>query len=353
MDPKLTASSMKRPPLTLIAIAALCVVAIIMALQPDSGQLDADRETHFSIDDTSRVTTIRIADVQGGVALLERSPHPLGLWKLNGRLLARKDATDLLLKTFKRVTVRQPVQQSAKEGVLRMMASSGKRVDICLDGKSDPAKTWFIGTPTQSHTGTHMLLEVPEYGRSGTPYITHMEGFTGFLSTRFFTSEEEWRYTGIYESQPTEIQSITARPLDDKGTEASIEWAPGGETLTAKSDLRPIEISQTVIRDQWLRMCKVHIETWDSHLSPAQEDSLIQTQPAWTLNVHYKDGRDIPMTLYWKTPIIEEYDLNGERMSHDGSRMYALVNGEVALIQTFVFNPILDFWRNLESPSAS
>lgn len=353
MDPKLTASSMKRPPLTLLAIAALCVVAIIMALQPDSGQLDADRETHFSIDDTSRVTTIRIADVQGGVALLERSPHPLGLWKLNGRLLARKDATDLLLKTFKRVTVRQPVQQSAKEGVLRMMASSGKRVDICLDGKSDPAKTWFIGTPTQSHTGTHMLLEVPEYGRSGTPYITHMEGFTGFLSTRFFTSEEEWRYTGIYESQPTEIQSITARPLDDKGTEASIEWAPDGETLTAKSDLRPIEVSQTVIRDQWLRMCKVHIETWDSHLSPAQEDSLIQTQPAWTLNVHYKDGRDIPMTLYWKTPIIEEYDLNGERMSHDGSRMYALVNGEVALIQTFVFNPILDFWRNLESPSAS
>ena len=39
----------------------------------------------------------------------------------------------------------------------------------------------------------------------------------------------------------------------------------------------------------------------------------------------------------------------GRLMDHDGSRMYAVVQGEVAFIQTFVFNPILDFWRNLES----
>ena len=62
------------------------------------------------------------------------------------------------------------------------------------------------------------------------------------------------------------------------------------------------------------------------------------------------------MTLYWKAPIMEEYDVDGTLMEHDGSRMYAIVHGEVALIQTFVFNPILDFWRNLadvDSPSAS
>ena len=39
-----------------------------------------------------------------------------------------------------------------------MMAASGKRVDIHLDGSEAPAKTWFIGTPTQSHTGTHMHI---------------------------------------------------------------------------------------------------------------------------------------------------------------------------------------------------
>ena len=347
---------MKRTSLSLLVIAALGIIALYMAFLPETGRLDADLGTHFAVDDTSRVSRIRIADAQGNVALLERGEHPLGLWTLNGNLLARKDATDLLLKTFKRVTVRQPVQQQANDGVLRMMASSGKRVDIHIDGDDAPAKTWFIGTPTQSHTGTHMLLELPGSGRSDTPYITHMEGFTGFLSTRFFTSEQEWRYTGVYESRPADIASISARPINDAGRAATLEWAPDGEMLTVRGDFEWLNAPQGLLRDQWLRMCDVHIETWDSHLSPQQEDSLSRSQPAWQLEVRYKDGRQQPMTLFWKAPIMEEYNLDGTPMDHDGSRMYAVVNGEVALIQTFVFNPILDFWRNLaktDSPSAS
>ena len=340
---------MTRSRLTLFVALALAATAVYLGTRPDAGLLDADQSTHFSIADTSKVTRIRIADAQGGVAVLERSSHPLGLWTLNGRHLARKDATDLLLKTFRRISVRQPVQPKAKEGVLKMMAASGKRVDIHLDGSEAPAKTWFIGTPTQSHTGTHMLLELPEEGRSSAPYITHMEGFTGFLSTRFFTSENEWRYTGVYESRPQDIQSIFGRPLNDAGRMATLEWNVDGSGLVATADYERLALTPAEMQDQWLRMCDVHIETWDSHLTPAQEDSLKASSPAWELEVRYRDGRVQPMTLYWKAPILDEYDLDGRLMDHDGSRMYAVVQDEVALVQTFVFNPILDFWRNLES----
>ena len=58
-------------------------------------------------------------------------------------------------------------------------------------------KTWYVGTATPSHTGTYMVLETPE-GRGAKPYVVHMEGFTGYLSTRFFTSERDWRYTGMF-----------------------------------------------------------------------------------------------------------------------------------------------------------
>lgn len=340
---------MTRSRLTLFVALALAATALYLGTRPDAGQLDADQSTHFSIADTSKVTRIRIADAQGGVTVLERSSHPLGLWTLNGRHLARKDATDLLLKTFRRISVRQPVQPKAKEGVLKMMAASGKRVDIHLDGSEAPAKTWFIGTPTQSHTGTHMLLELPEEGRSADPYITHMEGFTGFLSTRFFTSENEWRYTGVYESRPQDIQSIFGRPLNDAGRMATLEWNVDGSGLVAIADYERLALTPAEMQDQWLRMCDVHIETWDSHLTPAQEDSLKASSPAWELEVRYRDGRVQPMALYWKAPILDEYDLDGRLMDHDGSRMYAVVQDEVALVQTFVFNPILDFWRNLES----
>lgn len=347
MDPKPT-FNMKLSRLTLFLALAFAGIAFYLAVQPDAGELSADQSTHFAIADTARVTKIRITDVQGKVAELTRSEHPMGLWTLNDRRFARKDATDLLLKTFKRISVRQPVQPKAKEGVLKMMASSGKRVDIHLDGSDKPAKTWFIGTPTQSHTGTHMLLELPGEGRSNDPYVTHMEGFTGFLSTRFFTSETEWRYTGVFESRPKDIQSIIGRPMDDQGTEAMLQWGEDGETLIATSGGDPLDVTQAVLRSQWLRMCDVHIETWDSHLSPSQQDSLKKSPAAWELEVRYQDGRVQPMTLHWKAPIMEEFDLDGRPMTHDGSRMYAVVNGEVALVQTFVFNPILDFWRELQ-----
>lgn len=333
-----------------LLLAGLIGLALISNLSRESGNLDSDRSTHFAIEDTARVTRIRIADSDGRIALLERIPeHPLGLWQLNGNLLARKDATDLLLKTFKRISVRQPVRSSAKEGVLKMMASAGKRVDIHLDDAEEPSKTWFVGTPTQSHTGTHMLLELPGEGRSEDPYVTHIEGFTGFLSTRFFTDKNEWRYTGVFASRADDIASITATPLDDIGMAATLSWSEDGSSIEAVGPTGRIEVPQTLLRDQWLKFRKVHVETWNSHLDANGQDSLRNSPPAWNMKVRYKDGRDVELVLHWKPPIMEEFGDNGELLQHDGSRMYAIHNGECALVQTFVFNPLLEFWRGLSS----
>jgi hypothetical protein len=331
-------------------VVAIVLIAIgaYTAFSPESGRLDADTSTHFAVTDTAAVVKIRIADNNGQVAVVKRVPdHPLGLWTLNDRYPARKDATDLLLKTFKRISVRQPVRASAKAGVLKMMASAGKRVDIFTEDSSTPVKTWFIGTPTQSHTGTHMLLELPGSGRAETPYVTHIEGFTGFLSTRFFTDETEWRYTGVYESTADEIATITAVPLDDVGSSATLKWDEQGDQVIAELNGQRLALPQPMLRDQWLRFKKVHVETWNSHLSPEAQDSLRGSALAWQLKVNYKDGREVNLDLHWKAPIMEEYDTDGRLLPHDGSRMYAVHKGECALVQTFVFNPILDFWRSL------
>ena len=331
-------------------VVAIVLIAIgaYTAFSPESGRLDADTSTHFAVTDTAAVVKIRIADNNGQVAVVKRVPdHPLGLWTLNDRYPARKDATDLLLKTFKRISVRQPVRASAKAGVLKMMASAGKRVDIFTEDSSTPVKTWFIGTPTQSHTGTHMLLELPGSGRAETPYVTHIEGFTGFLSTRFFTDETEWRYTGVYESTADEIATITAVPLDDVGSSATLKWDEQGDQVIAELNGQRLALPQPMLRDQWLRFKKVHVETWNSHLSPEAQDSLRDSALAWQLKVNYKDGREVNLDLHWKAPIMEEYDTDGRLLPHDGSRMYAVHKGECALVQTFVFNPILDFWRSL------
>ena len=77
-------------------------------------------------------------------------------------------------------------------------------------------KTWYVGTATPSHTGTYMVLETPE-GRGAKPYVVHMEGFTGYLSTRFFTSERDWRFTGLFNHPKRSLARVEVRHLNEDG----------------------------------------------------------------------------------------------------------------------------------------
>ena len=117
----------------------------------------------------------------------------------------------------------------------------------------------------------------------------------------------------------------------------------------AKStDFIELDLPAATLQDQWLRICDVHIETQDSHLTVAQQDSL-KASPRPGARSALQGRPDSTQSLHWKAPIMEEYNLDGTLMTHDG-RMYAVVNGEVALVQTFVFNPILVLAQPIPDP---
>ena len=342
---------MKRWTPYIAALVVFAALALFLQRSDSQGELSNDWWTQFAIEDSASIDRIRIADVQGRVADLTRQDgHPLGLWRINNTFDARKDASDLLLKTAMRTRVQQPVTDAAEAGVLKMIATAGKRVDFFQRGSAEPVRTWFIGTPTQNHSGTNMLLELPNEGRAPVPFVTHMEGFTGFLSTRFFTDELDWRYTGVYDQPFAKITSITAIPRSDKGRAARIVLPlDGGQPHAQALDGSGLDYAQDEIEAVVRRFEKVHVETWMSHLAPAAEDSVRQSVPAWDLIVAYRDGEMRRIQLFWKQKIQNVPDEIGNILPFDESRMYAAFNGELALVQTFVFNPILKFWRDLEA----
>ncbi len=305
-----------------------------------TGNLEGDEATNFALSDTAAVTRIFIADMDGGVADLERVSGER-YWLLNGEHWARKDAVDLVLKTFLRARVKGPIPQAQREQVVKMIAARGKKVEVYTGGQT-PAKTWYIGTATPSHTGTYMVLETPE-GKARDPFIVHMEGFTGFLSTRFFTDEREWRYTGVFDFPGRELHRVEVEAHDPTYASYAMEIATDGVLTVWGADGRRVAVQDTVAwQDQFLRFRKVHLETYNHHLDAAGLETKQAQSPAFTLRA-WGRGQTEPTTveLLWKDPVEDQYDDNGQLMEHDGSRMYARFRGEVVLVQRFVFDPLL------------
>ena len=117
-----------------------------------------------------------------------------GNWWVNGKFRARQHSVDLILKTIKKIKVKHPVAVTGIEYRLSKIASKHKKVEI-YTGDGNLEKVYYIGGSTKDHQGTYMLLETPEDGRSDIPYVCHLPGFHGYLTPRFFTTEEDWRHT--------------------------------------------------------------------------------------------------------------------------------------------------------------
>lgn len=332
---------MKKNYTLLLVLVGLTAIAAIAWLMTDSGGNLKEVYSDFAIADTSAVDRIYISDATGAEVNLTRGDDGR-FWIVNGKYKAREDASKLLLKTFARIGVKAPVPQPTQANVVSMIAGTGTRVEIFENGKF--SKAYLIGTCTQDHFGTYMVLEHADGKRSAEPLIMHMEGFTGCLRQRFFTNEEEWRYTGIFDYPKLEISKVEMINHGAPENSFAIEYGGGNDLkLQTKFGNRYLPVFDTLaVKDYLLKYKKVHFETFNSHLSPAGEDSLLKSLPAYTLRVTENGGNVKKVDLYWKKPIKAQWEIDGDILEWDGDRMYGCTDGDdVVLVQRYGFDPLL------------
>ena len=310
-----------------------------------AGQLTSNEGTDFAVDDTSTIDKIFIADMDGKSVTLTR-PEQGKVWDLNGRFKAREDAVTLLLKTFKRAAIQGPVAEAAEPNVVRLISARGKKVEV-YQGGDTPVKTWYVGTATPSHTGTYMVLETPQ-GRGAKPYVVHMEGFTGYLSTRFFTSERDWRFTGLFNHPKRSLSRVEVRNLDEEGQSYMLSSKEDGTLALRDLEGNPQAYRDTSgLRQHFLRFKKVHLETYESRLDEAVEDSLRSASGAFELTTWNKRGARAFLTVHWKPGTNA---VTGE-VGKDLEQLYGVTSeGEVVLLQRFVFDPLIRGLAELTSP---
>jgi len=305
-------------------VLIILIIALIYLLCSDKKSTITD-DNNFAISDTASVSKIFIADRNGTTITLERTENT---WVVNNKYNVRKDAITTILNTIQQISIQRPVPKNAFENVVKNLATTGVKVEIYSDTKI-PIKTYTIGNSTANHLGTYMLLADAE-----NPFIVHIPSFNGFLSPRYGIqgqklNEKDWRTTTVFKLNSTEIKTISVNNIQKPEQSFMLNTQPIAlfNHEGDKVDLEQEKVLQLLNSFKLLNCESYKDEKEKIALTTPLHELIVNTDTLRTYAI-LKDKRNT------NTP-----DLNNR---FNVKRMYAtLNNGELMLIQDYVFNKVL------------
>ena len=327
---------MKGNKLLIALVVVLGAVAAYFYFSKSSGTLDKEFKD-FAIKDTASIDRIFIADAQGNEVTLTKKDK---FWVVNDQYNARMDNIQLLLKTFHRIDVKSPVPKTAFDNVVKNMASGATKVEIYTGG-DQPEKVYFVGNATMDQQGTYMLLEKDGI-KSSVPFVMHIPGFFGYLSTRFYAEEQLWRDGTVFRYTPDEIKSISVQYFEDSLQSFVID--KNGNDISLKNFYggTPIAGFDTVaVLDYISRYKKVYFEMIDMESTQQQKDSVLGSTPIFTITVTDVADQSNKITGYHMQNFRDLLDHDGTPFEYDVDRMYGhLNNQDFTYIQFATFDQI-------------
>ena len=264
----------------------------------------------FAVQDTAQIDKIFLVDKDNNQILLEReNAH----WIVNGKTRAREDLKNILLETIRRVDVYSPVPKTRQEYVIRDLASNGIKCEIYQKGKK--VKTFYVGGVTQDNLGTYMLLE-----NSAEPFIVSIPGFSGYLTTRFNTNENEWVSKRVYSYAFNDIAAVEVEyPNEPAQSYKMINAGDNKFELIRLDNKLPVERFDTVkVKQQIGRFKKVGFEFFVPNEFQAHRiDSIRQYTPMYRFNVIDNLGNSRELECYSRPNQNELKDDDGEIFEND------------------------------------
>jgi hypothetical protein len=178
------------------------------------------------------------------------------------------------------------------------------------------------------------------------PYIVHIPGFRGFVSTRYSTLVADWRDYRVFRTPINAIQSVQVEFPYDPGQSyrfdlqdrqnISLKTYPAGQFVTPYDTLRALNFL-TGFED-------IRFESLLEHLVEKEYiDSVSASSPKTIITLTDREGKINQVKLFKKASFTPVFSDDGDRMEPvDLDRAYALVNEgqDFVLVQYFVFDRI-------------
>ena len=293
------------------------ISALIWFLSTDKESTITD-DNNFSVTDTASINKIFIADRSGKTITLDKTQN---IWTVNNKYEVRKDAIMTILNTIHQIRIQRPVPKNAFDGVIKDLATTGVKVEIYTNKKT-PIKTYTIGNPTANHLGSYMLLDGAQ-----TPFIVHIPSFNGFLSPRYGIqgqrlNEKDWRATTVFKLRAEDITRVCVNPFQQLEQSFTLNTKPM-TLFNHKGD--KVSLKQEKVLDLLNSFRQLNCESFK------EEEKLGSSTLLYELIVN--------------NDTLRTYSFEKDEDNTDNSnvkRMYAtLNNGELMLIQDYVFNKVL------------
>lgn len=321
---------------SVIVLLALLLLAGYFFFKNSSTTIKKE-QSDFAIEDTASV--VRVELYKKGNAIIKLDRMPSGKWQLNESFAARPDAIQVLLETIKKVKVKAPVPKAAFENIVKDIAANGTKVSIFTDNGDEPSKVFYVGSSNQQHNGTYMLLE-----QSTVPFLMHIEGVNGYLNTRFFVNENEWRSTEVFHAAINEIQHLSVE--DKRKPENSFEVEAINNTdffnLNINgSAVAPEKVDTSALFQYLSYYSFINFEGFEETKTEQFIDSVKLSNPFKIISLTDKLGKTTVFKAFDKPMPPGSEDFEGNVLTVDMDRMYGYINDkEFVVAQYFVFDKL-------------
>lgn len=179
----------------------------------------------FSIEDTASIDKVFLANLNEKESLIERKKDGWYVKQGDEWRMANQSRVEILLSTLRRVRVKNPVPLSMKENVVKAMATSSVKVEVYSGDKM--LKSFYVDGTTPDEMGTYMALN----DNQKKPVVTHIPGFEGYLSSRFFADTRDWLSKRLFSYNPLAIREVSVMYNDSIEKSFTLKQKENGKIL--------------------------------------------------------------------------------------------------------------------------
>jgi hypothetical protein len=329
---------MKKSSIVIIGILlALAFTALYVYKKKGKGSTIDSEARNFKLKDTASITKIFIADKEGNQSTVQRTKKG---WIVNGKYPCRPDAISILMTAIRSVEVKMPVPKSARENVLKIMATTATKVEIYAGEKR--VKQYYVGHETPDGEGSYMLLSDPESGENySDPFICFIPGFVGYLSPRYISKENEWRDRVVMNYTPPQMRQIKVTHLENPDSSFTIDLLSTTQFKLKNYKGRELDFDEFKMKQYLAYFQNLSYEALLTGKYKKLEDSLFKNPPFEIVTISRTDFSTDVFKFYHKasTELVPEH---GITYKYDPDRMYLRFAGdkEWAIIQTYVFGKL-------------